>query len=309
MARDGEGGLTLRVLVRPVDIVAADNDGGELEALLIRVHQHLGGGLAGGIGVGRGQDARLEQIVVIVTHLAVDLIGRDVDEAADVYLFGTLQQHVGAVDIGMGKVVRVAKAQVDVRLGGKVEDCIDAVALQAVDHLGRVGDVALVKGKVALVVEHTRVVERGAVVQLVKRHDVVRVWIGQGQVAHQPACAAIGLAGEDVRVSDEVLHKASTARDHNVLHVGERRELCGANEHRSLLPDAIVLEEGLAPVVAWDVLIPARLWELRGFFLPLAAAMVMLTWCCAGLVDCGVGSGGPARTRRCDEPGDVTSVQ
>jgi len=67
----------------------------------------------------------------------------------------------------------------------------------------------------------------------------------------------MGLAGEDVRASDEVLHEAGTARDHYVFHVGERRELCGANEHRSLLPDAIVLEEGLAPVVTCDALIPA----------------------------------------------------
>lgn len=203
----GMGGFTLRVLVRAIDIVAADNDGGELEALLVRVHQHLGGGLAGGVGVGRGQDARLEQVIVVVAHLAVDFVGRDVDEAADVYLFGTLQQNVGAVDVGMGKVVRVAEAQVDVRLGGKVKNGVDAVALQAVDHLGRVGDVALVKGKVALIVENTRVVERGAVVQLVKRHNVVGIGVGQGQVPHQPACAAMELAGEDVRISKEACMK------------------------------------------------------------------------------------------------------
>lgn len=61
--------------MRAIDVVAADNDGGELEALLVRVHQHLGGGLAGGIGVGWGQDARLEQIIFVVAHLAVDLVG------------------------------------------------------------------------------------------------------------------------------------------------------------------------------------------------------------------------------------------
>lgn len=110
------------------------------------------------------------------------------DEAADVDLFGTLQQHVCAVDIRVCEVVRVAKAQVDVRLGGKVEYGVDIVSLQAVDHLGRVGDVALVKGKVALVIEHPCVVERGAVVQLVKRHDVVGIGICQGQMPYKPAC-------------------------------------------------------------------------------------------------------------------------
>lgn len=106
-------------------------------------------------------------------------------------------------------------------------------------------------------------------------------------------------------------HKTGTACNHDVLHVGERRELCGANEHRSLLPDAMVLKEGLAPVVACDGLVPAGLWGLRFSILPLAAVMVMLTSLelCAGLVDCGVGSGGSARARRCEEADDVTSVE
>ena len=127
---EGEGEeRTLWVLVRAVDIVAADDDGGELVALLVRVHQHLGGGFGGGIGVGRGQDARLEQVVVVIAHLSVHLVGRDVDESTNVEFFGALQQDVGAIHVGMGETVRVAKAQVNVRLRGKMDDGVNVEAL------------------------------------------------------------------------------------------------------------------------------------------------------------------------------------
>lgn len=109
------------------------------------------------------------------------------DEALDTNLLGTLEQDVGAVDVGVGEAVGVAKAQVDVRLGGKVEDGVDVVALQAVDNLRGVGDVTLVEGEVALVIQGAGVVERGAVVKLVKGDNVVRVGVGEGEVADEPA--------------------------------------------------------------------------------------------------------------------------
>ena len=180
---------TFGVLVRAVDVVAAHDDGGELEALLVRVHEHLGGGLAGCVGVGRRQDAALQQVVVVVLGLAVNLVGRDVDEAPDAHLLGALEQHVGAVHVGMREAVRVAEAQVDVRLRGEVEDGVDVVPLEAVDDLGRVGDVPLVECEVAPVVEDAGVVEGRAVVQLVKRDDVVSVRIGEGEMADEPTCS------------------------------------------------------------------------------------------------------------------------
>jgi hypothetical protein len=54
------------------------------------VHQHLGGGLAGGVRVGRRQDAGLQQVVVVVLDLAVDLVGRHMDEALDAHLLRAL---------------------------------------------------------------------------------------------------------------------------------------------------------------------------------------------------------------------------
>lgn len=172
-----------------VDIVAADDDDWELEALLVRVHQHLGGGLGGGIGVRGGEDAGLEKVIVLILDLTVDLIGGDVDEALDADLLGGLEKDVGPVDVGVGEAVRVAKAQVDVGLGGEVEDGIDVVTLEAVHDLGGVGDVALVEGEVPLVIESAGVVERGTVVKLVEGDDVVCLWVREGQVSHQPTCA------------------------------------------------------------------------------------------------------------------------
>lgn len=182
-------GRTLGELVGSVDVVAADDDDGELEALLVRVDQHLGGGLGGGVGVGGGEDAGLEEVIILVLNLTVDLIGGDVDEALDADLLGRLEQHVGAVDVGVGETVRVSEAQVDVRLGGEVEDGVDVVALEAVHHLGGVGDVALVEGEVPLVIEGAGVVERSTVVELVKGDNVVCLGVCEGQVSYQPACA------------------------------------------------------------------------------------------------------------------------
>lgn len=97
--------LTLRILVRSVDVVAAHDDGGQPEALLVRVHQHLGGRLAGRVRVRGRQDAGLEQVVVVVLDLAVHLVGRDVHEAPHAHLLGALQQHVRAVHVGVREAV------------------------------------------------------------------------------------------------------------------------------------------------------------------------------------------------------------
>lgn len=172
-----------------VDVVTPNNNDGKLEASHVGIHKHLGGGLACGIRVGRRKNARLEEIVVVVLDLAVDLVGRDVNEALDADLLGTLEEDMGAVDVGVCEAVRVAKAQVDVRLGGKVEDGVDVVALEAVNHLDGVGDVALVEAKVALLVEGACVIERGAVVKLVERDDVVGLGVGEGEVSHKPRSA------------------------------------------------------------------------------------------------------------------------
>lgn len=75
------------------------------------------------------------------------------------------------------------------RLGSEVKDGVDVVALQAVHDLGGIGDIALVKSKVALVVQSASVVERSAVVKLVERDNVVGVGVSDGEVTDEPASA------------------------------------------------------------------------------------------------------------------------
>lgn len=98
----------------------------------------------------------------------------------------SLEQDVGAVYIGVCELVRVAEAEVDVRLGGKVEDGVDSVPPQHALDVGGQRDVALLKGKVGPAVEDARVVERGTVVEPVERDDVV-VGVRENQMARKPA--------------------------------------------------------------------------------------------------------------------------
>jgi len=180
--------LTLWELVRTVDVVAADDDDWELEALLVRVHQHLCGGLGGGVWVGWGEDAALEEIIIVILNFSVDLIGRDVDEALDPDLLSRLEKNVSAVDVGVGETVRVSETQVNVGLRGEVEDGVNIVALEAVHDLRGVRDVAMVEGEVSLIVQDAGIVERCAVVQLVEGDDVVGIGVCERQVTYQPTC-------------------------------------------------------------------------------------------------------------------------
>ena len=73
-----------------------------------------------------------------------------------------------------------------------MEDGVNFVSLEAVHHFGGICDIAMVESEVALVVQGTRVVEGSAVIQLIKRHDVVCVWVGQGKMSDEPACYETG---------------------------------------------------------------------------------------------------------------------
>jgi len=177
-------------LVRAVHIIAAHDNGWKLEALEIRVNKHLGSRFARSVGVGRSKNARFMQVIITFLDLAVDLVGRDVNEALDASLFGTLQKDVRTVHVGVREAVGVAEAQVDVRLGSEMKHRVNFMALHAVQDLGRVGEVAVVEGKVASVIEGPRVIQGGAVVELVKGDYVVGMRVGEGEVADDPRCTA-----------------------------------------------------------------------------------------------------------------------
>lgn len=84
------------------------------------------------------------------------------------------------IDVCVGEGVRVTKAQIDMGLCGEMEDCINIVSLQAIHDLGGICNVAMVEREISLVVEDSSVVQGGAVVELVKGYDIVRIWVGQG---------------------------------------------------------------------------------------------------------------------------------
>lgn len=111
------------------------------------------------------------------------------DESLDTDLLRALEEDVGAVYVGVREPVRVSEAEVHMRLCGEVEYRVDVMPLQAVDDLGRVGDVSVVEAKVPLVVQGAGVVERGAVVQLVEGDDVVSVRVGKCEVPDEPTRA------------------------------------------------------------------------------------------------------------------------
>jgi len=103
-------------------------------------------------------------------------------------LLDALQQDVGADDIVHGEFVRVSKAQVDVRVGGEVEDGVDVVLLQTFDHVGGDGNIAVEEVEVAqlLRLQQAGIVERAAVVEFVETDDVVVALVFDGQVAYKP---------------------------------------------------------------------------------------------------------------------------
>jgi hypothetical protein len=59
----------------------------------------------------------------------------------------------------MGELVRVPKGEVDVGLGGEVEDCVDLVLTKNAFYSSRGGDVTVLEGKVRKMVESSCVVQ------------------------------------------------------------------------------------------------------------------------------------------------------
>ena len=133
-----------------------------------------------GLGEGAGLDR------------AVDLVGRDLQVAADAELAGGVEQGAGADHVGAGEGVLVVDRAVDVGLGGEVDDRVDAlhrladdlrVLDRALDQLDALGQVLRPAG----------------VGELVEHDDLV---LGAGD-------ADVGGADESGGAGDEQLHAAS----------------------------------------------------------------------------------------------------
>lgn len=93
-----------------------------------------------------------------------------------------------AVYVRVRELVRIAEAQVDVRLRGEVEDCVDLVLAEHTLHVCWRCDVPVLECEIILVVENPRVVEGRAVVELVEGDDVVMAGVCEDEVAGEPTC-------------------------------------------------------------------------------------------------------------------------
>lgn len=176
-----------------VDIIGAHSHQRQLEATPVRADHHLCRSFARRVWIRRRKYACLTEVCRANWYIPIHLVRRNVYEAIHTMLSCSLKQDVCAVDICTRELVRVAKAQVHVRLRREVEDGVDLVLAQHPLDVARTCDVALLKGKVGSAVEHPRVVQRRAIVELVKRHDVV-VRIPKDQMADEPAGAVAALA-------------------------------------------------------------------------------------------------------------------
>ena len=98
----------------------------------------------------------------------------------------SLKQHMCSIDVCVCELVRIAEAEVDVRLRSKVEDGIDLVPAQYAFYVRGRCDITLLECEIRSVIEYARVVERCAIVQFVKRDHVV-MRIAENKMAYKPA--------------------------------------------------------------------------------------------------------------------------
>lgn len=117
----------------------------------------------------------------------VYLVCGDMIEALDLaILLDALEQHMRAEHIVLREDVGVAEAQVHVCMRREMENRVDVVLLQAFYHVARYGNIAMKEAEIRLRLQHARIVQRAAIVELVERHDVVGVGIFDGKVAYKP---------------------------------------------------------------------------------------------------------------------------
>lgn len=116
-------------------------------------------------------------------------------------LLDTLEQDVRAKDVVFGEGIRVTKTQIHMRVGREVEDGVDAVIPEALQHVAWPCYIAVEEAEIWLRLQHARIVQRAAVIQLVEGYDVVMVGILDCQVAHQPRATVLFLAQSAAAIS------------------------------------------------------------------------------------------------------------
>lgn len=93
------------------------------------------------------------------------------------------------VNVRVGKLIRIAEAEVDVRLRCEMEDGVDLVLTQHALHVGRRRNVPILESEVWLVLEDARIVQSRAVIELVVGDDIVLIWVREDEMADEPTGA------------------------------------------------------------------------------------------------------------------------
>lgn len=111
----------------------------------------------------------------------------------------------------------------------------------------------MVESEIALVVQGSSVVQGCAVIELVEGHDVIRIWVSQGQVSYEPACTVTSQKTLEVGTcADLHLHEACSSSNHNILDIWQRLIFGATSEDWGLLPHSKVLEELVRLRVCWN---------------------------------------------------------
>ncbi len=191
---DEERDQLLGKLVGPVVVRAARDEGGEAVRMVGRAHEEISGRLARRVGAVRRERGLLAERAGR-TETAVDLVGRDLHESADAARPRRIEQHLSADDVGREKRTRVGDRTIDVRLGGEVDDGVDAVADRRRDRL-RIGDVAAHETMARIVEQRFEVREVAGVREQIERGDCV-VRVGRQHVLHEVRADEAGAAGHE----------------------------------------------------------------------------------------------------------------
>ena len=162
----------LGVLVRPDVVRAARDHDRQVVCRAIRQHHQVAAGFAGGVRAAWRERVRLLRLAG--RHVAVDLVGADLEEPPELRPSRRFEQHPGAPDVGLDEGTGVEDRAVDVRLGGEVDDGV-GLRDERLDDVG-VGDVALHEREARTVAEVGDVARVARVGQLVEDGDsVVRI--------------------------------------------------------------------------------------------------------------------------------------
>jgi hypothetical protein len=123
-------------------------------------------------------------------------------EPGHAMLAGPLQKHMCPIYIRVGKLVRVAEAEIDMGLRREMEDGVDVMLPQYPLYVRWRCDVTVLEREVWFVVECSGVVQRRAVVKLIKGDDIVLVGVREDEMADEPAGSAHRSVSKVVLIDD-----------------------------------------------------------------------------------------------------------